>query len=80
MRNQGIAFNTTIVMAAAKGIVKRCQLLINGGSGGIEITKWWVQSLLNRMGMVKHKACSKSKINPKVLRSSFYWTLNRLLT
>ena len=71
-------------MAAAEGIVKSkdANLLINnnGGSGGIEITKWWAQSLLNRMGMVKHKACSKNKINPEVLRSSFYWTLNRLLT
>lgn len=53
-------------MAAAKGIVKSkdANLLINNsGCGGIEITKWWARSLLNRMGMVKRKACSKNKIN-----------------
>ena len=42
-------------------IWRHCNLL---GSGGIEITKWWARSLLNRMGMVKRKACSKNKINP----------------
>ena len=47
-------------MAAAEGIVKSkdAKLLNNNGvSGGIEITKWWAQSLLKCMGMVKRKAC-----------------------
>ena len=55
MRNGGTAINTTIVMAAAEAIVKGkdVNLQNSGGSGGIKITKWWAQSLLNRMGMVK---------------------------
>ena len=79
MRDRGTAVNATVVVAAAEGIVKSQDpnLLDNGG---IEITKWWARSLLSRMGMVKRKACSKNKNILKVLRGSFYWTLNRLLT
>ena len=72
MRNRGIAVNTTVVMAAAEGIIKSKDANLlnnNGGSGGIEITKWWARSLLNRMGMVKRKACSKNKITPEHFES-----------
>ena len=44
MRDRGTAVNTTVVMAAAEGIVKSKDANLlnnNGGSGGIEITKWW---------------------------------------
>ena len=72
MRDRGTAVNATVVMAAAEGIVKSKDANLlnnNGGSGGIEITKWWALSLLNRMGMVKRKACSKNKIAPEHFES-----------
>ena len=72
MRDRGTAVNTTVVMAAAEGIVKSKDANLlnnNGGSGSIEITKWWARSLLNRMGIVKRKACSKNKITPEHFES-----------
>ena len=64
MRDRGTDVNTAVVMAS-DGIVrsKDANLLQdNGGSAGITITKYWAQSLLIRLGMVKRKACSKNKV------------------
>ena len=63
MRQAGGVVNTTIVMAAAKGIVatKNSALLVEHG-GHIEISKPWVKSLFNRMGYVKRKGSNDGKI------------------
>ena len=37
--------------------------------GGIILTKFWAHSLLSRMGMVKRKVCSKSKVTPEEFES-----------
>ena len=62
----GSAVNTTVVMGPGEGVVqsKDANLLKEHG-GSIEIMKNWAQSLLSRMGMVKHKACSKNKVEPE---------------
>ena len=56
--------DTSIVIASARGIVmnKNANLLVSNGKGN-DLTKDWVKYLLKRMGFVKRKACSKSKVN-----------------
>ena len=55
--------NTTIVMAAANGIIvaKNPALLAQHGSH-IEITKVWAKSIFQRMGYVKRKRSNAGKI------------------
>ena len=64
LRKCGMPINTFIVIASARGIVmnKNANLLVSNG-GGIDLTKDWAKYLLKRMGFVKRKACSKSKVN-----------------
>ena len=64
LRKCGMPINTSIVIASARGIVmnKNANLLVSNG-GGIDLTKDWAKYLLKRMGFVKRKACSKSKVN-----------------
>ena len=61
IRNAGTPIGTSVVMAAAQGIVKandRTLLFENGGY--ISITRNWALSLLGRMGYVKRKATTSS--------------------
>ena len=37
--------------------------LSSSGTGGIKLTSDWAKSLLNRMGYVKIKACSKAQVD-----------------
>lgn len=63
IRDSGGVINTAIVRAAATGLVishDRTMLLENGG--GVELTKTWAKSVLNRMGMVKRKGTTSKKI------------------
>ena len=64
LRERGAVVNSAIVIAAAEGIVmnKDPNLLACNG-GGINLTKYWAKSLLRRMGMVKRRVSSKSKVN-----------------
>ena len=53
LRERGTVVNTAVVMASAEGIVKSKDANLlkgNGGFGGIEITKGWVQSWLRPHG------------------------------
>ena len=63
LRKVGGVVNTSIVMAAAEGIVaaKNPSLLVAHG-GHIEITKGWVKSLFHRMGYVKRKGSNAGKV------------------
>ena len=61
--------NTTITLAAAKGIIlaKDSNLLIENG-GHIDLTKEWAQRLMSRMGLVKRKASIGVKVHPEVFK------------
>ena len=64
LRMAGGVVNTTIVMAAANGIVKAkdiSRLASHGGS--ITINKGWARSLLNRMKYVKRKCSNAGKVS-----------------
>ena len=64
MRIVGGVVNTSIVMAAAEGIIAakdRGALVQHGGH--IEITKSWAVSLLGRMGYVKRKCSNAGKVS-----------------
>ena len=59
----GNTITTRVVMACALGIVRKKDsnlLAVNGGH--IVITKSWARYLLQHMGYVKRKACSKAKV------------------
>ncbi len=61
LRNAGTPIGSSVIMAAATGIVNSCDrtLLVEHG-GHITFTKSWALSLLGRMGYVKRKATTKS--------------------
>ena len=63
LRKVGGVVNTSIVMAAAEGIVaaKNPSLLVVHG-GHIQISKGWVKSLFHRMGYVKRKRSNAGKV------------------
>ena len=64
LRERGAVINFAIVIAAGEGIVMNKDLnLLACNGGGINLTKYWAKSLLRRMGMVKRRVSSKSKIN-----------------
>ena len=42
---------------------RNANFLSSGGDCGIKLTSDWAKSLLNRMGYVKRKACSKAKVD-----------------
>ena len=64
LREQGSAINTVIAIATAEGVVRSVDAsLLACNGGGIHLTKAWARSLLNRMGMVKRRVCSKAKID-----------------
>ena len=69
VRDRGGVVNTTITLAAAKGIIlaKDSNLLIENG-GHIDLTKEWAQRLMSRMGLVKRKASTGVKVDPEVFK------------
>ena len=64
LRKNGAVVNTAIIMACAEGIVrsKDSNLLCSNG-GYISLTKDWGKSLMRRMGLVKRRASTKSKVS-----------------
>ena len=71
-------------MAAAEGIVmsKDGNLLACNG-GGINLTKDWAKSLLRRMGMVKRRVSSKSKVNVEefdILKEEFLLSIRNVVS
>lgn len=77
--SKGCPINTAIVMATATGIVKSHDsnlLSVNGGH--IDITKHWGKNFLLRIGYVKRRANTKSKITPEnfdILKSQFLFDI-----
>jgi len=65
LRSRGTAVNRSVVIAVAEGIVMNKDANILRENGGIKSTEDWAKSLLNRMGYVKRRACSKAKVDVK---------------
>ena len=68
LRKNGAVINTDIVSAAAIGIVKNFDanlLQVNGGH--ISCSREWAKGLLTRMGYVKRRANTKSKVTVEVI-------------
>ncbi len=64
LRKNGAVVNTAIVMACAEGIVcNKDSNLLSSNGGYISLTKDWGKSLLRRMGLVKRRASTKSKVS-----------------
>ena len=63
LRTEGAVINTHVVIGIGKGIVmgKDSNLLACNG-GGIVLTKDWARNVLRRMGMVKRRANTKTKV------------------
>ena len=64
LRDAGRVVNTSIVLAAATGILQRkdpSSLQCNGGS--VVLKKSWAKYLLKKMSFVKRKATTKSKVS-----------------
>ena len=62
LRQAGAPVGTSVIIAAAKGIiisVDRTMLVENGGH--TQVTKTWAQSLMHCMGLIK-----KKKLVPKI--------------
>ena len=65
LREAGAVINSSIVRAAAEGIVKNHDSnLLQCNGGHIVITKSWAKSFLDRIGFVKRWASTKAKVNP----------------
>ena len=79
LRSRGTTINTTIVLASAEGIImyKDANLLST-----ITLTKGWAKYLLKRMGFVKRKSTSKSKVtveNFEDLKEDFLLVIKQVI-
>ena len=63
LHENGAVVNTAITIASAHGVVLShdANLLVTNG-GHTELTKYWAKSFLERMGFVKRKGTTKSKV------------------
>ena len=63
LRKEGAVVNVHVVMAVGEGIVMgRDANLLACNGGSIVLTKEWARYVLQRMGMVKHRANTKTKV------------------
>ena len=63
MRKNGVVINTSVVMAAAEGIVMHHDAnLLAKNEGPIVISKHWARALLTRMCFVKRRGNTKAKV------------------
>ena len=79
LRSRGTTINTAIVLASAEGIImyKDANLLST-----ITLTKGWAKYLLKRMGFVKRKSTSKSKVtveNFEDLKEDFLLVIKQVI-
>ena len=64
-RHRGCPVNSSVVIAAARGVVKKTnRMLLEGKGGPLSINKSWTKSFLCRMGFVKHKGTTTHKVTP----------------
>ena len=63
LREDGAVVNTKITIASTKGVILSHDANLLAANGGhIELTKHWAKSFLQRMGFVKRKGTTKSKV------------------
>ena len=64
LRDNGAVGNSAVAIGCAEGIVKSVDSnLLSSNGGHITLTKHWAKHLLTRMGFVKRRASTKSKIS-----------------
>jgi hypothetical protein len=64
LRRKGAVVKTSIAMGCAEGIVASFDANMLAHNGGhIAITKTWAKSLMQRMGFVKRRATTRSKVS-----------------
>ena len=84
VRKRGLVINTSVVIAAGRGMVmNRDANQLSDNGGGIKLTDEWAKNLLKRMGFVKCKACSKAKVNPEQfekLKEEFLLEIKNIVT
>ncbi len=82
LRSKGCHINTAIVMATALGIVKnRDSNLLSSNGGHIEISKHWGKHFLARLGYVKRRGNTKSKVsveNFELLKNQFLFDIKTI--
>ena len=67
----GAAVTTSIVIATANGIITKInRTLFQEYGGSVALTRSWAQSLLRRMGFVKRKGGTKTRVLPMNLDDS----------
>ena len=65
LRAAGTPVNRSIVIAAAKGMVMyHCPSLLPEHGGNLELGRKWAESLMSRMGLVRHKATKAARKTP----------------
>ena len=65
-QEQGCIVNSTLVIAAARGILKKFDSsLAKSNENGEMLTKSWAKSVLIRMGFVKRNGTTTAKVSPK---------------
>lgn len=63
LRENGAVVNTAIAIACAEGIIRNKDSNLLAANGGhIALTKSWSKHLLKRMGYVKRRASTKTKV------------------
>ena len=64
-RDRGCPVTSSVVIAAARGVVKKTnQMLLEDKGGPLSINKSWAKSFLCRMGFVKRKGTTTFKVTP----------------
>ena len=83
LRSKGCPINTSIVMATALGIVKNHDSnLLSTHGGHIDINKHWGKNFLVRLGYVKRRANTKSKVtdeNFELMKSQFLFDIRTIV-
>jgi len=83
LRSRGTAVNSSVVIAAAEGIVMNKDANILRENGGIKLIEDRAKSLPNRMGYVKRRACSKAKVDVEhfeKLKRAFLMNITNIIT
>ena len=74
-RDRGCPVTSSVVIAAARGVVKKTnRSLLEDNGGPLSINKSWAKSFLSRMGYVKRKGTTTFKVTPdnfEALKNTF---------
>lgn len=61
LRESGAVVNSAVVIASAKGIIRKLdRTLLSDNGGHVDLTRGWAKSFLSRMGFVKRRVTTKS--------------------